>query len=231
MSGPIKNVAVLVEGQTEERFIKDVFARDFSNYQIYFYPIILTTKRIKDGPDFKGGGVSFGKFKNDLMRLLRTPHFNCVTTLFDYYALSVDFPGMDSRPRGTGIQRVEHVEKEVKSSFSSFENFLPFFALHEFEAWLYSDHKILPGRMNKRGIGSTEKFEEICKKFSMHEKSPEDINERADCTPSKRILNLFPEYRKTLHGPIIINDIGINTVRKKCPHFNDWVAKLESLKS
>ena len=162
--------------------------------------------------------------------MLRTPHFNFVTTLFDYYGLSDDFPGMNNRPQGRAIQRVEHIEKEVKVSFDFFHNFLPFFALHEFEAWLYSDEKILPEKMNKRETDYANEFGRTCKEFSLHGKSPEDINERPDCAPSKRIKNLFPDYRKTLHGPMLIKDIGIDTIRGKCPHFNEWIEKLESLK-
>jgi len=30
-------------------------------------------------------------------------------------------------------------------------------------------------------------------------------------------------------GPQIADFIGLDLTRKKCPHFNSWVAKLESL--
>jgi hypothetical protein len=216
-----KMVAVLVEGQTEESFVKNILSPKFYDYKIYFTPILLTTKqKIKEGKFFKGGGITYGKFRNDAERLLRNSYYHFVTTLFDYYGLSGDFPGMDSRPQGKGIQRVKHIESAVKSEFSSYKNFLPFFALHEFEAWLYCSDERLPGRMNVSGSKPAEEFKRICNDFSKNEKSPEDINERPDCAPSKRIEQLFPGYRKRVHSPMIIQDIGLNAIRQKCPHFN-----------
>lgn len=37
--------------------------------------------------------------------------------------------------------------------------------------------------------------------------TPEHINNGLKTAPSKRILSLLPEYRKTLHGPLIAEDI------------------------
>jgi hypothetical protein len=38
---------------------------------------------------------------------------------------------------------------------------------------------------------------------------------------------LFPSYKKTLHGPTTAARIGLEQIRKECPHFNDWIKKLE----
>jgi hypothetical protein len=40
-------------------------------------------------------------------------------------------------------------------------------------------------------------------------KTPEDINEGPATAPSKRILALFPGYRKVLKGPSICEEIGV----------------------
>ena len=50
-----KRVLILVEGQTEERFVKDVLGPAFWDKELFFHPTILVTKRVKDGPNFKGG--------------------------------------------------------------------------------------------------------------------------------------------------------------------------------
>jgi len=63
-------VFILVEGQTEERFVKDVLAPNLQTQKIFLIPTILATKRVKDGPNFKGGITSFGKIERDLRRLL-----------------------------------------------------------------------------------------------------------------------------------------------------------------
>jgi hypothetical protein len=218
-----KRGLILVEGQTEERFVKDVLAPVFWGKGLFFTATILATKRVKDGPTFKGGVTNFAKFRNDARRLLSSAGGALVTTMVDYYGLPSDFPGMASRPpQGTPLQRVTHVEKAITQHFDSPLNFLPFLALHEFEAWLFCSTAELP-----RSLAESRKqqeFEAICARFA----SPEEINERPEFAPSKRIVNLFPAYRKTLHGPMTAKRIGLEMIRSQCPHFNDWLAKLEA---
>jgi hypothetical protein len=61
-----------------------------------------------------------------------------------------------------------------------------------------------------------------------HFNSPEEINDSRTTSPAKRIEKLYP-YRKRLDGPIIAQEIGLDLIRKECPHFNDWLTKLEAL--
>jgi len=60
-------------------------------------------------------------------------------------------------------------------------------------------------------------------------KSPEEINDDPQNAPSKRLQRLFSGYQKTLHGPLIISEIGLEKIRSECPHFNTWIANLETL--
>jgi len=39
----------------------------------------------------------------------------------------------------------------------------------------------------------------------------------------------MPDYQKTIHGPLIALDIGLDAMRKACPHFNAWLQRLEQL--
>ncbi len=217
-----KRVLILVEGQTEERFVKDVLGPAFFDQELFFHATILVTKRVKDGPNFKGGVTNFAKFKNDAQRLLNSAGGALVTTMLDYYRLPLDFPGMNSRPlHGTAIQRVTHVEDAIAKHFDSLPNFAPFLVLHEFEAWLFSSLTELPRALTE--AGKQKEFEAIRAGVA----SPEEINERPEFAPSKRITNLFPAYKKTLHGPTTAARIGLERIRKECPHFNDWMNKLE----
>jgi len=220
-----KRVLILVEGQTEERFVKDVLGPAFLARQLFITPTLLVTKRVKNGPDFKGGVTTFGKFQNDAKRLLSIPGGALVTTLLDYYGLPEDFPGMKTRPNASAVQRVTHVERAIAESFGAPDNFTPFLALHEFEAWLFSSPVVLPGVMSE--MNKMQDFTSICESAE----TPEDINERTDHTPSKRIKSLFPAYRKTLHGPITANRIGLDRIRSKCPHFDAWISSLETFAS
>ncbi len=218
-----KRVLILVEGQTEERFVKDVLGPAFFGRLLFFHATILVTKRVKDGANFKGGVTNFAKFKNDAKRLLDSAGDALVTTMLDYYRLPSDFPGMDSRlALGTPIQRVRHVEEAIGKHFDSPPNFLPFLALHEFEAWLFSSPTELPRALTD--ARKQKEFESIRAGVT----TPEEINERPEFAPSKRIANLFPAYKKTLHGPTVAARIGLDQIRKECPHFNDWMNRVET---
>jgi hypothetical protein len=212
---------ILVEGQTEERFVKDVLYPAFLEKGLFLSPTILITKRVKDGPNFKGGVTNFAKFRNDIQRLLNSAGGALITTMIDYYGLPNDFPGMSNRPNGTPKQRVLHVENAIHQHFDSKKNFIPFLALHEFEAWLFCSPDELPRAMTEPGKQPA--FSAIRENID----TPEHINERPQFAPSKQIERLFPAYKKALHGPTVTARIGLNNIRAQCPHLNEWLTKLE----
>jgi hypothetical protein len=39
--------------------------------------------------------------------------------------------------------------------------------------------------------------------------------------------SMFPAYKKTLHGPTVAALIGLEQIRMECPHFDEWLTKLE----
>jgi len=57
--------------------------------------------------------------------------------------------------------------------------------------------------------------------------TPEDINDSPEDCPSKRIVNLIPGYQKPLYGTLAILEIGLARIRAECPHFDEWLRKLE----
>lgn len=218
----MKRVLVLVEGQTEEAFIKRVLAPFFEPSELYLTPTILVTKRVKDGANFKGGVTNFAKFENDLSRLLRSSGA-LVTTMLDYYALPTDFPGMSTRPaRGSARERARHVEEAVDAHFGNPGNLRTFLTLHEFETLLFADTAVLPDVMSATKHGAA--FAAI----RAGVQTPEEINDGPKSAPSKRIEALFPAYRKTLHGPNAVQRIGIERIRLECPHLAQWLADIEA---
>jgi len=56
-------VLILVEGQTEEGFIKNILGPHLHQFGVYLVVILLTTKRVNNGVNFKGGIVSYAKIK------------------------------------------------------------------------------------------------------------------------------------------------------------------------
>lgn len=49
----MKRGLILVEGPTEERFIKDVLSPHLLNRQFALIPTVIPTKRVFDGASFK----------------------------------------------------------------------------------------------------------------------------------------------------------------------------------
>lgn len=212
---------ILVEGQTEERVVKDVLNPALDGV-LWLQPTILNTKLVKDGPNFKGGTTTYGKFRNDAARLLRGAGGRLVTTLIDYYGLPTDFPGMATRPMNARpIERVAHVQRAIAADLGSPPNFVPFVSLHETEAWLFVDPKEVA-----RTTASPDDTELL--RVAAGFRGPEDINETPEGAPSKRLLRAVPAFRKVQHGPPALARIGVDRIAAACPHFAGWMATLRA---
>jgi hypothetical protein len=59
--------------------------------------------------------------------------------------------------------------------------------------------------------------------------SPEEIHDRVETAPSKRIQRICGGYEKPLHGVLIAEDIGLELIHRECTIFNAWLQRLESL--
>ncbi|WP_264565866.1 DUF4276 family protein [Flavobacterium sp. N3904] len=220
---------VLVEGQTEETFVKEVLNPYIDKYGIYAIPIIVSTKVVADGKNYKGGLSNFNwkYFNGDLQKLIySTPH-GLVTTFIDYYALPSKFPGYENRGNyATPRQRVAYLESELFLLYGSPKNFLPYIQLHEFEAMLFSDKCGFVNCVDERNAN----LEELCSIIE-NNKFPEDINDGPTTAPSKRILANYVEYDKVLEGNFILLEIGLETVLEKCPKLNEWIEKIIEFKN
>lgn len=213
---------VLVEGQTEELFVKTVLQPYlWSRTSLWVIPTLLVTKIVKSGANFKGGVGSYGQVYRDIHKLLQDADAAVITTLIDYYGLPVDFPGMPTRPIGTAKQRVAHVQGALGATISD-RRFVPFFMLHEFEALLFCD--LGDDRAWVYQGGDLGQLRSVRQAVA----SPEDINDGYDTAPSRRVLAAFPGYQKTFHGPLAVMDIGIENMRVQCPHFHEWLSRLEA---
>ncbi len=218
----MKRVLILVEGQTEERFVKNVLRPSFWTKGMDLIPKIATTKRVKKGPDFKGGITEYQKVENDLRRLLGDTAALFVTTFIDYYGLPSDFPGMSTRPGGSSLDRARHVETEWEREIAH-QRFHAYLMIHEFEALLFTRPEELAKAVYQ--ADAKDKLMTIRNSFP----TPEDIDDDPINAPSKRIMNIMPAYQKTLHGPLITGRIGLEILRQECPHFREWLNWLESL--
>jgi len=94
--------------------------------------------------------------------------------------------------------------------------------MHEFEGLLFSDCAAF-----SRGIDRPD-LEGDLRQVRNQFPTPEDINDSPLTAPSKRIKGLYPRYEKRLMGCLAALEIGLECMRQECPHFGEWLAKLES---
>lgn len=218
----MRTIHILVEGQTEETFIKSLVQSHLYSFNIFLNPIIITTKKAKSGKKFRGGVISYQKVKNEVQKLLFDSSAIAVTTMIDYYGLPTDFPGYNSIPNGNCYEKVSHLTKEFQADINN-PRFLPFLTLHEFEAFLFVAPELFEPR-----FPSVQKITEL-KKIVENFSSPEEINDGENTHPSARIKSVINRYKKVVDGTIIAQKIGLENIRDKCPHFNQWLKQLEQL--
>jgi len=214
-------VLVLVEGQTEEKFVKIVLRPHFKMHDRCLIPTILTTKENISGPNYVGGISSFRQVIKDLRPLLGDTNARIITTMFDYYGLPGDFPGKKSLPGTNCYENVKHLEEILSNEFQDIR-FIPYLQLHEFESLLFSSPETI-SKTTGAPRSVTRALNEIINTFE----NPELINDNPATCPSRRIKNLIVNYEKPLHGTLISQEIGLDNIRESCSHFNEWLHKLE----
>lgn len=213
------NLFFLVEGQTEEEFINKILSKFLLHKQIYCRSISF------DGtPSFaelaKEVKLLFKKWKSQKIY---------ITTMLDLYRLKGDYPEyQNSLSISDPYIKISHLEQSLTNSIENSNPnikgyFISYLQLHEFESMLF----VNPDTFNKLDpqISSSiiTKLWDIVKEFE----NVELINK--DNPPSKRIELLIKQYNKIVYGNAILEFIGINKIREKCKHFNEWLNKLESL--
>lgn len=220
----MNRILILVEGPTEEAFIKHVLNPYFLSKNIWLIPTIITTKRVKRGPDFKGGIPGYDKVKNELKKLLNDSSAALITTMFDYYGLPSSFPGREKPIGSNPLEKVQYVENSFAHDVNH-TRFLPYLSLHEFETLLFSDPAMIAKSMIKPKLDQN--IISIRESFD----SPEDINDNPHTAPSKRLTRIFPQYDKIFYGRLIAERIGLDRIRNECFHFDKWVRSIESIDS
>lgn len=217
----MSRIYLLVEGQTEEAFVRELLMPHYARTGLYLIPIIVSTS-----PSYKGGVVRYAKVKPQIVRLCRQDAGAHVSTLFDLYALPGDFPGKSDAayPRqGSGRQKALHLESRLASDINE-ANFIPNLLVHEFEALLFVQPEKFAEWTDDPDVVS--RLSAVAQAHT----TPEDINDSPLMAPSKRVLAAMPAYQKTFHGPLVACEIGLDAMRQACPHFDAWLRKLETLR-
>ena len=212
-----------VEGQTEESFVNEVLAPHLYSFG---YTLVV--------PRPTGGIKPWPSAKRDILRYLKQDAGCVVSTMVDFYGLPQSgpgpWPGRKNANSALYPEKARTVEKELLADvcLDMGENFnpsrfIPYVMMHEFEAMLFSDCAAF-----SRGIGKptlARQFQAIRNAFA----SPEEIDDSPLTAPSKRIERLVSGYTKPLLGTLAVFEIGLEAIRRECPHFGCWLGRLEAV--
>lgn len=223
MSNYIEVIAI-VEGKTEQIFIEKILAPYLGCKNI----VIRATQVSKPGQ--KGGDVRFSRVKRDLEAHFKQRSDTYITTFIDYYGIK-EWPGLDSVPPQASPEQIgstinEATKSQVISLFfeqQAERRFIPFMAVHEFEALLFSDVGILAEQLKIDEAAIITVIDDCG--------SPEAINDSPQTAPSKRLDNwsVNGRFLKTTTGISVAEQIGIDRMRQKCPLFDSWISTLEEI--
>lgn len=227
----IRQVAVVVEGQTEEAFVGDVLRPWAEQRNTSVQPLVIHTSRAASGQAFRGGGSRWRPYERLLKRLLGESHWSLVTTMLDFYGYPGDAPGADccagihSRPRVC----VDLRESAMALALADDRRFLAHITLHEFETLV-----IGAARGRESLLGSREFAAALDREADEVGGDVELLDGAPDTAPSKRVQRAWMgslPYSKTRDGIGAIHEAGIEAVIDTCPHFKDWVSRVTAADS
>lgn len=208
---------VLCDGHSEESFTKELLYPHFFPFGIACIPHKFNKE---------GGFVTYGRVRKEILMQCKQEPSAYVTTFMDFYRLPKGFPAFERNASDAvdGVRRAEKVlQQDIDAGIAPRHNFIANIVAHEFEALLFSHPSafaMLPGPEEFAA-----QLAEIRGKF----RTPEHINGGPETAPSKRISELYPRYKKELHGTLVALDIGLDVIRRECLKFSDWIARLETV--
>ena len=220
-----------VEGETEETFVNEVLAPHL--YRVGYQKVSARLVGNARQRNRRGGNRAWGSVRNDILNHLKEDPGSLATTMVDYYGLpqtgAKSWPGRKAAGDLPFPQKAAAVENSLSDDIrrelgDSFDpgRFIPFVMMHEFEGLLFSDCAGFG-----RGIGRPElapQFQAIRNQFE----TPEEINDSPITAPSKRVESLVTGYEKPLLGTLAVLEIGLDVIRAECPHFREWLNRLEA---
>lgn len=206
-------IAISVEGPTEREFVQLVLAPYLSDKGINLTPIVVCTKRECSGKKHVGGDIRIQKVKEEVQKLL--PCFDYVTTFYDFYGFNQNI-----------ADNVNDLEKILFDMMNN-HNFIPYVQKYEFESLVFCNPTFISEELCNPAVKI--KVKQIINSCG----GIENINNSRETAPSKRLIKLFDEYdstyAKVYHGPLILEETGIDRIRGLCPRFNEWIERIISL--
>lgn len=224
---------IVAEGQTEETFVNKTLKGYLAEHGVMADVHRITTKRDKrHSKNYRGGHPDYAHLRKDLDLWTRQERNNpdaWFTTMVDLYR----FPRHGDSIYTEEIQDVSDPYRKVQRLEAAMADdvadicprFVPYVQLHEFEALTLC---------NVDGLGvffDEERAIERLKTLVEEFESPEYIDEGENTAPSKRIIAEIPAYddTKATVGAEVAAASGVDCLRRRCPHFGEWISKLITL--
>lgn len=200
-------LAIVVEGPTEEEFVKISLTEHLFAVGVYPTPVVL------------GGDVKIERVAAAMSNAIWK--YDQVTSLVDYY-------GFTDKGNAT-ICELEtlidnRVDERIGRSWDQSRAFA-YVQQYEFEGLLFSDVDAFQQQLIYATRDSVDALRRIRSRFP----TPEHINDSPDTAPSKRINALIPRFRKRTDGPLLAAEIGLDKIRAECKRFDEWLMRLENL--
>lgn len=224
----MKRLYLTVEGQTEAAFATSMLGPHLANFNVFLFPPRFTGLHRRRRGRIPQGGLlnTFGHALADMQTWLKEDQSGDArfSMMVDLYSLPADFPGYVAgmaRPDGrTKAQALQQSLAEVMTD----ARFIPYLQCHEFEALVLTDPQRI-ATLYEVSTADIAHLSQACQAFG----TPEEINLGQHSHPKYRIEQTVQGYDENVAGPLLAEDIGLATLRGQCPHFGNWLSRLEQL--
>lgn len=222
----MKNLYVIVEGETEVAFVERILIPYFNQRGIYNHIQAIPM-------EVKGGGHGFNNiehFKNTIKPLIFKQNI-IISTLIDHYGINSEkkLPNYENCIKQLAPEdRIRCMEDallaEVKSIKDDCSHFIPNILRHEMETLFFAD---VENGFALEDDGIQKEVAAICAQYP----NIEDINNSPKTAPSKRLIEIYEKYgkkyKKITDGVDTIAEYtGIEKMLEKSPRFKNWVENL-----
>lgn len=211
----MKTVIIICEGETEEEFCKTLLSQ-------YLQGVCRIEVRLL------GGNCNWERIKNFAEKALKQQKTAVVTTFFDYYGVKTkNFPNWTKSLNFNKANVRDRIDLLEVGMLEAIDNnlsyrFIPYIQMHEFESFLFNNIEVFDDNFNQNEFNRTELLT-LLNDFP----DPEMINQGTETSPSHRLIKILSSYDKIVYGNILAEMIGIDNIRKKNKHFNDWIKRLK----
>ncbi len=218
----MKELVVVVEGHSEERFVRRTL-REHLPSRLVVRAIKPLTGKKPDGSAARGGG-DWTKWLGQVRLALSSKNPDLVvTTMFDLYGLPSNCPvPRPAKPTGTKAF-ADALEGAMVKAIRD-PRFVPNILRHEFETLVLA---ALP-ELQEFLVPSVRKRLRFLRSL-VDKNTPEEINCGKETAPSKRLEKANIGFSKLLHGVPAVHAAGIPKLKEACPRFASWISKLEKL--